>query len=243
VNIVRFRIAIAAAILSTLIIGGVCFGGTQVQAEDGCKYTLGFQPQHDTIPDIVGNCTSPLNFNPDNGDALQLSENGMLVWRKVDNFTAFTNGYQTWLMGPFGLQTRLNTELFPWEQDIQNAIQQVAAKGYLVADAASYNPAGQLHVLTGFQVPTADAHNQNAFFFADSAQFLGTDTADTSADIGVGEVTSNTVTILYTLYNPDDPMCCPTAGTGTVRFSYDGANVTPLDPIPPADFNAAGSRR
>jgi hypothetical protein len=39
----------------------------------------------------------------------------LLVWRKADNWTAFTDGYRTWLNGPQGLQQRLNTELFPWE--------------------------------------------------------------------------------------------------------------------------------
>jgi hypothetical protein len=240
----KLRIVIASlAIFITLIFGAVYLGGTPAQAQEGCQYTLGFQNLHDAIPDVIGDCAGDLNYDPTTGDALQMTQNGMLVWRKFDNFTAFTNGFQTWIMGPFGLETRLNTELFPWEQDIQNAIQQVAEKGYQVNTAVNYNPAGTLHVLTGFQVPTADARNQNAFFFADGAQFLGTDTADTSAAIDVIDQTSDTVTLSYTLYNPDDPMVAPTAGTANVRFFFDGVSLTPLDPIPPADFNAAGSRR
>jgi plastocyanin len=39
------------------------------------------------------------------------------VWRKADNWTAFTDGHQTWLNGPFGLQRRLNTTRFAWEGD------------------------------------------------------------------------------------------------------------------------------
>lgn len=31
------------------------------------------------------------------------------------NWTAFTNGYQTWLNGPTGLAMRLNTQRFRWE--------------------------------------------------------------------------------------------------------------------------------
>jgi hypothetical protein len=38
-----------------------------------------------------------------------------MVWRKADNWTAFTDGYRTWLNGPLGLQSRLNTECFSWE--------------------------------------------------------------------------------------------------------------------------------
>ena len=38
-----------------------------------------------------------------------------MVWRKLDNWTAFTDGYRTWINGPNGLQARLNTEQFDWE--------------------------------------------------------------------------------------------------------------------------------
>jgi hypothetical protein len=40
-----------------------------------------------------------------------------MVWRKADNWTAFTGGYRTGINGPFGLQQRLNTQHFPWEGD------------------------------------------------------------------------------------------------------------------------------
>jgi hypothetical protein len=40
-----------------------------------------------------------------------------MVWRKADSWTAFTDGYRTWINGPFGLQQRLNTQRFPWESD------------------------------------------------------------------------------------------------------------------------------
>jgi hypothetical protein len=38
-----------------------------------------------------------------------------LVWRAFDNWTAFTDGYRTWVNGPLGVQQRLNTECFSWE--------------------------------------------------------------------------------------------------------------------------------
>ncbi len=40
----------------------------------------------------------------------------MLVWRKADNRTAFTDGHRTWINGPDGLVERLNTERFAWEE-------------------------------------------------------------------------------------------------------------------------------
>lgn len=39
----------------------------------------------------------------------------MLVWRKADNFTAFTDGFRSWVNGPRGPQQRLNSERFSWE--------------------------------------------------------------------------------------------------------------------------------
>lgn len=84
-----------------------------------CQFVLGFKAIKDTIPAQVGECLENEHHNPDNGDALQRSTGGLLVWRKSDNWTAFTDGYRTWVNGPFGLQQRLNTERFPWENDGQ----------------------------------------------------------------------------------------------------------------------------
>ena len=51
------------------------------------------------------------------GDSNQQTTGGLLAWRKADNWTAFTDGYRTWINGPNGLEQRLNTERFEWEQD------------------------------------------------------------------------------------------------------------------------------
>ncbi len=80
-----------------------------------CTFVLGFQTLHDLIPDIVGDCTADETHNPDNGDALQQTTHGLLVWRKADNWTAFTDGTTTWINGPYGLQSRPNSERFDWE--------------------------------------------------------------------------------------------------------------------------------
>lgn len=89
---------------------------------DSCQFVLGFLTLHDMIPDTVGNCLVDEHHNADNGDGLQEttgpvggSGTGLLVWRKADNWTAYTDGYHTWLNGPNGLQERLNTACFSWE--------------------------------------------------------------------------------------------------------------------------------
>lgn len=86
-------------------------------AAGSCRFVLGFQTIHDLIAEIVGDCLVNEHYNPENGDALQETANGLLVWRKSDNFTALTDGANTWVNGPYGLQERLNTDRFSWETD------------------------------------------------------------------------------------------------------------------------------
>jgi pimeloyl-ACP methyl ester carboxylesterase len=84
-------------------------------AASTCSFSLGFKALHDLIPDIVGDCIADETHDPTSGDALQQTANGLLVWRKADNWTAFTDGATTWLVGPTGLQSRPNDERFAWE--------------------------------------------------------------------------------------------------------------------------------
>lgn len=80
-----------------------------------CTYVLGFKALHDLRPSVVGDCLVDEHHNPQNGDGLQETSGGLLVWRKADNWTAFTDGYRTWINGPYGLQERLNSQRFSWE--------------------------------------------------------------------------------------------------------------------------------
>jgi hypothetical protein len=88
---------------------------TAAAQTSACSFVLGFAALDSLIPDLVGNCVTNESFNPVNGDSLQLTTNGLLVWRKSDNFTAFTNGSQTWVNGPLGLQQRADNQRFWWE--------------------------------------------------------------------------------------------------------------------------------
>jgi hypothetical protein len=84
-------------------------------AQPSCSFNLGFKALRDQIPQIVGDCLENERFNPANGNAEQRTTGGLLVWRKADNWTAFTNGSLTWVNGPFGLQSRPNGSRFEWE--------------------------------------------------------------------------------------------------------------------------------
>ena len=85
-----------------------------------CQFVLGFASLKALIdtaegPNKVGECLENQHSNPANGDALQQTTGGLMAWRKADNWTAFTDGYRTWINGPNGLEARLNTETFDWE--------------------------------------------------------------------------------------------------------------------------------
>lgn len=80
-----------------------------------CQFVLGFKTLHDLDAGDVGDCVDN-QATVASGDAQQHTSKGLLVWRHADNWTAFTNGYTTWINGPDGLVSRLNTgPLFPWE--------------------------------------------------------------------------------------------------------------------------------
>jgi hypothetical protein len=83
-------------------------------AAAACRYILGFATLHALDAADIGDCVDDQVFAA-NGDAQQHSAYGLLVWRKADNWTAFTNGYWTWVNGPYGLAQRLNTQRYAWE--------------------------------------------------------------------------------------------------------------------------------
>ena len=156
----RARLWRLAVVVAVLLIGQV----TAVQAQDAsaataadCQFVLGFATLKALIdaaegPEKVGECLENERHNPAKGETLQQTTGGLLVWRKADNWTAFTDGYRTWANGPYGLQRRLNTEEFPWERPAPttlywtdtgtNKIQRANLDGSQVED-----------VLTGLSVP------------------------------------------------------------------------------------------
>ena len=70
-----------------------------------CQFVLGFKTLRDLIGhDIVGECLDNEHYNAI-GDSNQHTTGGLLAWRKADNWTAFTDGYRTWVNGPNGLAT------------------------------------------------------------------------------------------------------------------------------------------
>lgn len=76
----------------------------------------GFADLAGRIPDVAGKPTEPEQKDPNSGDTVQHTSRGMMVWRKADNWIAFTDGSRSWIMGPQGLQVRDNNRRFDWEK-------------------------------------------------------------------------------------------------------------------------------
>src|SRR5450759_2372205 len=139
---------------------------TLVPAQTPPVFKLGFRVLADRIPDVVGVPVENEYFNLSNGNSEQHTTKGLMVWRKADNWTAYTNGYMTWINGPNGVQSRLNTERFGWESDGRPATPAAPAPaptGYryidpraIVSDTATY--VGQKVALKGV---TKTVHHYN----------------------------------------------------------------------------------
>jgi S1-C subfamily serine protease len=99
-------LAIALALITT---------GSVALAQAAPVFKLGFKLLADQIPEVAGDPIENEWHNPVTGDTLQRTTTGLMVWRKADNWTAFTNGHRTWVNGPFGVMERPNEERFEWE--------------------------------------------------------------------------------------------------------------------------------
>jgi hypothetical protein len=86
-------------------------GPAQAQS---CQFVAGFKALADQIPNVVGACTGN-EYHDGQGNGFQNTTNGLMEWRRADNWTAFTNGHMTWVNGPNGVESRLNNQRFAWE--------------------------------------------------------------------------------------------------------------------------------
>ncbi len=102
---------VVAAILAVLLGAGVPLPLARAQT---CEFNAGFKLLHDLLPDVVGECLENEQWVGDG--TRQRTTGGLLVWRRTDNWTAFTDGYQTWSIGPQGLQQQSNAASSGWQR-------------------------------------------------------------------------------------------------------------------------------
>ena len=107
--------------VALIVSGLLILSAAPTAAAAECEFVLGFATLKTLIKlsegqDRVGDCLENERFDSVRGEALQQTTGGLLVWHQADNWTAFTDGYRTWIIGPAGLQSRLNTEQLDWER-------------------------------------------------------------------------------------------------------------------------------
>lgn len=109
------RAAVGAAAAVSLLAVAVPAAHAQTPP---CAFVLGFAAMRTRVgAERVGACLESQRYTAD-GNAEQRTSGGLLVWRKADNWTAFTDGARTWITGPGSvLVDRPNDERYPWESD------------------------------------------------------------------------------------------------------------------------------
>lgn len=113
----RVLVGLVASMIFVMVTAGPATTSVQSQPSVSVQlqFVLGFRTLHDLIPDIVGQPLENQHLDPATGDQVQRTSNGLLVWRKADNWTAFTDGTNNWINGPYGIAERSNYARFRWE--------------------------------------------------------------------------------------------------------------------------------
>lgn len=106
--------------LAVAVLAVLPLAASAQHAPAACQFIRNFKRLHDRLPDTIGSCTSRRIFAA-NGDVLQYTTNGLIVRRKADNWTAFTDGHITFIDGPHGLVSRSNADRFTWERQTKVA--------------------------------------------------------------------------------------------------------------------------
>jgi hypothetical protein len=198
-------------------------------AQPACGFQLGFKAIAEQIPGMVGRCLEDEWHNASNGNTEQRTtahhgQGGLLVWRKADNWTAFTDGHWTWVNGPAGLQRRLNAERFAWEGDAP------AAAGP-AAPAATSRDARQIRLQAG---DLGSAWRQLPPGAVDAAQIAGSRfEPHAGRPDGLALVTS----LVMLLPNPQIARTFDSLPTGSARR----VDPPPLGDAAAAWFDDAGS--
>jgi hypothetical protein len=89
-----------------------------------CQFVLGFQFLHSQLNGRDGNCIDNEHNDPNGtGDRVQGTFNpatgvqGYMVWQLATNTMRWTDGFRTFTYSSCGLQERLNTQSWVWEQN------------------------------------------------------------------------------------------------------------------------------
>lgn len=106
-TVLRFFLGLSA------IFGLLAIPGVAQASGAPCRVAAAFSGLQQQVP-AIGHCLGD-SARTGNGDVVQPTSGGLLVFRQSTATPAFTDGYHTWTIGPLGLQERLNSRAFSWE--------------------------------------------------------------------------------------------------------------------------------
>jgi LppP/LprE lipoprotein len=110
------------------------------------------------------------------------------------------------------------------------AVVELRQRGFHPVRLADWHARQTLRVLLGTQ--RAGGPRQ-AFFFV-GRRYIGNDATSPSAKLRVGDQSTRTITLVYSVWRRGDKACCPHGGATRVRFHWDGGKLSPLGAIPDA---------
>ena len=164
----------AVALVAVLAVSGQVPTGLAAQCEIGPS----FRVLAEALPDLIGNCVAPEALNGETGDIEQPVDGGVLVLRSTDNTPVFTDGWQTWVAGPNGIETGLNSERLASEP---------GEASLAVADEAAVFPDGGTQLAAR---PALDVADMYAAVVPSVVKILTSDAAGSGVRVASGIVTN-----------------------------------------------------
>lgn len=120
----------------------------------------------------------------------------------------------------------------PGDFDSDSALAKIRELGYSADPDSAHGLQGPLRAIRASSTG-GDGSVQGVFLFHGN-QYVGRDTNPVDGAVAITGQNGRTVTIEYRTYRPDDPRCCPSGGTTTLRASWDGTRIvwTPPPNVP-----------
>ena len=103
---------VLAAVVTVMVVAGVAAAPYCVPGVDPA-YAFGFKALHDALGAEMGDPLECEHGNPENGDTLQQTTNGLSFYRQSTNTPTFTNGWEHWALTVRGLLYWTGVEIDP----------------------------------------------------------------------------------------------------------------------------------
>ena len=91
---------------------------------------------------------------------------------------------------------------------------------------------GTLTAVVGRRSPSGDGTGQLIFFWHDTSFVGWHDDHETIRFADLSGTGSGQITVLVTVYGPNDPLCCPTVPPAAITYQWTNGKIVPNAPLP-----------